>query len=554
MNPTAKIVKHCEVMEGKGSSSLNVIKIMFQYDVDDIAKIKTLIGRRYNPDMRCWTAPMTPENIQKLKVWGFAMTGELDIIHRQSIPTHKDYISNLKIRPIPGLKGTLLPYQAIGVAYFDLKDGRALNADEMGLGKTIQTLAWLQLHPEYRPVIIVVPSSLKLNWLQEAFAWMTVKKDEVMCVYGQKPYSTGKATIIIINYDIVSFWLPALLTKGFKVCVLDEIHSIKNSSTKRTKAVKKLSKGIPHVIGLSGTPIVNRPIEAYNALTIINSAVIPNFKEYTRLFCDPKFNGFGITYNGASNTLQLHQLLINTFMIRRLKVDVLKELPEQRTCFVPIQIDNEAEYRDAENNFIDFLKRTKGLQAAEKAGNAEALTQINTLSQLAIKGKMSGVIDWITEFIESGEKLVVFATHIHTINMLMEAFPHIAVRYDGTVNQTNRNKNVQDFQTNSNIKLFFGMLDKEGKPAGVGITLTAAWSTATVEYQWGPTVHDQADARIHRIGQKNACINYKLMAANTIDEKFAKFIDSKRKTIDSIMDGKVTEEKHLLTELMNSYL
>ncbi|MFA5934930.1 MAG: DEAD/DEAH box helicase, partial [Candidatus Paceibacterota bacterium] len=457
----------------------------------------------------------------------------------------------VKTIEVPGLRHELFPFQKIGVSFIEEKNGRALIADEMGLGKTIQALAWLQLHPELRPAIVVVPASLKLNWKREAEQWLPSPKVEVLS--GTKPWKTY-GEILVINYDVLSAWVVYLKGLQAKVLIMDEIHYAKSSATKRTKAVKQLAKGIHHVIGLSGTPIVNRPIEAYNALTIINSAAIPNFKTFTTRYCAAKHNGFGWDFTGASNTEELHKLLIHAFMIRRKKSDVLKDLPDKQTCFVPIELDNEEEYFRAEKDFINYMKSTYGSQAAIKASNAETLVQINILRQLAIQGKMAGVIDWIKDFIESGEKLVVFATHIKTIDKLMEAFPTGSVRFDGTVNQTNRNANVSKFQNDPDIKLFFGMLDTEGKPAGVGITLTAAWSTATVEHQWSPGVHDQADDRTHRIGQKNACTNYKLMAANTIDEKFAILIDKKRIIIDSVLDGKVTQQQSLLSELMKEYL
>lgn len=551
---TTKVNRFCEVIEGKGNYALNVIKIVFPYDLNDIANVKTLLGRRFIPDKRCWTAPLNLENLQKLKSWGFFLIPELESIIEQSKPENTVSIDNLKPIIIPGLKGGLLPYQGVGVRFIDLKNGRALIADEMGLGKTIEAIAWLQLHPELRPTIIIVPASLKLNWVYEAIKWMNINPTQILDVYGQTPYSTGKAEIIIINYDIVSYWLPSLKLKGFKVLILDEIHYIKDSSTKRTKAIKQLAKGIPHVIGLSGTPIINRPIEIFNTLSIINSSAIPNFREYTRRFCDAKYNGFGWDFNGCSNSEELHNLLINSFMIRRLKKDVLKDLPEKRTCFVPIELDNKEEYFRAQNDFINYIKLTYGGAAAQKASAAETLVQINTLRKLAIKGKMKGVIDWISEFLESGKKLVVFATHTNTIDMLMEAFPDISVRYDGTVNQTNRNINKERFQNDPSIKLFIGMLDTQGKPAGVGLTLTAASDTATVEYQWSPGTHDQADDRIHRIGQDKGCLNHKLMAAGSIDEKFAILLDSKRKVIDSVIDGKKTEEMNLLSLLIKEYL
>ena len=140
-------------------------------------------------------------------------------------------------------------------------EGRVLIASEMGLGKTIQSLAWLQLHPEKRPAIIVVPASLKLNWEKEAKLWMSPEPN-IQILFGKKMPESIIGDIIIINYDILPTWLEQLQRIKPQVLVLDEIHYVKNNKTHRTKAVKALGKDIPHILGLSGTPIVNRPVEA----------------------------------------------------------------------------------------------------------------------------------------------------------------------------------------------------------------------------------------------------------------------------------------------------
>jgi len=546
----SKVTRYCEVIEGKGNYSSNLIKIVFPYDLNDIANVKTLLNRRFIPEQKCWTAPITPENLQKLKDWGFYLFPELESALEQSKPENAIKVSNLKPILIPGLKGDLFPFQGVGVNFVDLKKGRALIADEMGLGKTIQAIAWVQLHPELRPVVIVVPAALKLNWVREILKWTPIDPKKVLEVYGQTPYYTGAAEIIIINYDILSYWLAVLKVRGFKVLIMDEIHSIKNSATKRTKATKQLAKGIPNVIGLSGTPIENRPIEIYNALSIINASVIPNFKEYTRKFCNAHYNGYGWDFKGSSNTAELHNLLINSFMIRRLKKDVLKDLPEKIKSFVPIELDNEKEYNSAESNFISYVKATKGAAAAEKASNAAVLAEIEGLKQLAVKGSLQSAIDWIKEFLESDQKLVVFAVHKFVIDALMEAFPNISVKVDGSTSIPQRNKNVDLFQNDPNITLFVGNI----KAAGVGLTLTAASNVAFLELPWTPGALVQAMDRCHRIGQFFTVNVWFLLAVNTIQEKIARLIDAKAKILDAVLDGTETPADSLLSELMKEYI
>ena len=162
---------------------------------------------------------------------------------------------------------------------------------------------------------------------------------------------------------------------------------------------------------------------------------------------------------------------------------------------------------------------------------------------------MKNVNVWIQNFLETDEKLVVFCTHKFVIEELMEEFKEIAVKIDGSVTGENRQKAVDEFQTNDKIRLFVGNV----QAAGVGITLTAASNLVFIELGWSPMMHDQAEDRIHRIGQKNSVMIYYLLAANTIEEKIAKLLDSKRKVVDAILDGVETEQASLLSELMKIY-
>jgi SWI/SNF-related matrix-associated actin-dependent regulator 1 of chromatin subfamily A len=434
------------------------------------------------------------------------------------------------------------------VSFIEAKRGRALIADDMGLGKTVQALAWLQLHPELRPALIVVPASLKLNWLKEAHSCMPNPQAEV--ISGTKTYPV-RGKIVIINYDILSNWVDYFSKKlSFKVLVMDEIHSVKNSTSKRTKAVKKIAKGIPHILGLSGTPIVNRPVEMYNALTLIDSTVIPSYKEYTRRYCGAKYNGFGWDYSGATNTVELNKRLTDTIMLRRKKVDVLKDLPDKLKAFVPIEIDNREEYEIAEEDFIQFLENTKGKEIAVKASGAAALAEIEGLKQLSLHGKLGSCIEWIEEFLQTDQKLVVFAIHKYAIDALMNKFKSVAVKVDGTVSMVERNTSVEEFQNNPKVRLFIGNI----QAAGVGLTLTTASNVAFIEFPWTPSALMQAEDRCHRIGQKDSVTIHYLMAVDTIEEKIANLLDRKREVLDAVLDGEQSDEKSLLSELMKSYV
>lgn len=518
----------------------DTMELFFPYNLSDIDFIRLVPGRRFNPIKKTWTVPLDIDTINKLQDRGFLL--EEKSKHLLVIPKQKKVSTK-----IPGTKYDLFSFQKEGVEFIEKNNGRAYLADEMGLGKTVQSLSWLVLHPAKRPAIIIVPASLKLNWEKEIFMWM--KKPNVQILSGTKIY-TPTAKIIIINYDILHAWVNKLKELKPQVIITDEAHYYKSNKAKRTKAIKSLAKGVPHFIALSGTPIVNRPIELYNAINIIKPSLFPNSWHFLHRYCGAKNNGFGWDFSGASNTQELHQRLSETIMIRRLKKDVLKELPDKIRSFVPIAIENRKEYNSAERNFIQYIRRTKGPAAAEKASGAETLTAIEGLKQLAIKGKMSKVVDWIETFIETGEKLVVFAIHKETINILMEKFKNRAVKIDGSVSRDNRQKVVEAFQNTDNIKLFVGNI----KAAGVGLTLTAASNVAFIELPWTPGDLVQAEDRCHRIGQKDSVTIHYLLANGTIEEKIAKLIDEKRKVLDSVLDGVNTEKESLLSELINQYL
>jgi SNF2 family DNA or RNA helicase len=236
-------------------------------------------------------------------------------------------------------------------------------------------------------------------------------------------------------------------------------------------------------------------------------------------------------------------------MIRRKKEDVLKELPEKERSFVPLELSNKAIYEQAEANFIDYIRQMKGNKAAQRASRAEQLAEIETLKQVAVKGKMKATIQWIKDFLNSEEKLVVFATHKETISMLMDEFSDIAVKIDGSTTG-NRKDIEQKFQKDPGTRLFIGNIDA----AGTGLTLTAASNVAILELPWTPGKLEQAIDRVHRIGQKGNVVAHFLLALNTIEQTIAGMLDKKRRVVDSAVDGKETSEGDLLNELIENYI
>ncbi len=541
------------------------IEIWFDFDWGVLRTVKSIPGGRFQDNGRgkYWTCPLSVDAMEILHNAGFKMDRALQEFLKKS----KIAVDDVPEIKVPGLKKELFPFQKQGVSFIEQRDGRALIADEMGTGKTIQALAYLNLHPEKRPAVVVCPAHLKLNWAHEIDETLPGKQD-VQILYGTTP-SAISGDIIIINYDILpnkyeeyrdaagkkrfreikrTGWVDFLIDIKPQVLVIDESHFCKSTSAFRTKATRKLARKTPHVIALSGTPIVNRPIEGFNIIQMIDKTIFPDWWKYVHRYCGAKHTGFGWDYTGASNQDELYQKL-QSVMIRRLKKDVLPELPDKLYSYIPMEIENTNEYKNAETDFIKYLKETKGEKAAKKANH---LTQIEALKQLAVKGKMKHAIQWINEFFENSNgngKLIVFAVHKATVNALMKEFGEIAVKIDGSVSADKRDEAVMAFQNNDKVKLFVGNI----QAAGTGLTLTAASAVAFVELPWTPGEVVQAEDRAHRIGQKSSVNIYFLLAGRTIEEQIAKLLDKKRKVLTAVLDGKEVEETQLLTALIRLY-
>jgi len=506
---------------------------------DTLAKVKTLHDHRWMAKEKYWRVGLSLEAGKKLREWGFEFSSGL-----------QKWLDDLtkpideKALDLKSLDPRLFPFQRTGVAFVESRNGRALIADEMGLGKTAQAISWLRLHPELRPVVVVCPASIKINWEREFRMW-GMKDEKIQIISGKKNGHDLVGQIIIINYDILTSWLEPLVAYNPKVVIMDECHYARNSNALRTKAAKRLAKKIPHVIALSGTPIVNRPIEFFNSINMIRPDIFPSFWRYAQEFCGAKWNGFGWDFTGATNTDKLHRLLTETIMVRRRKQDVLTDLPAKIYSVVPFEIDNREEYKRASGNIIAWILQNEGKEKADKASQAEVLVEFEKLKQLAVRGKMKAIKEWVSDFLESGEKLVVFATHTMTLDTLQTEFKNLAVRLDGSTSQKGRQEAVDRFQTDKKIRLFLGNV----KAAGVGITLTAASNVAFVELTFVPGDHTQAEDRCHRIGQKDTVNIWYLIAESTIEEDLVQILREKQKILNSVLDGKSVNDSNVFSEL-----
>jgi len=440
---------------------------------------------------------------------------------------------------VPGLGGQLKPFQRAGVQYL-LQQRRAFLADEQGLGKTIEALATIEADGAY-PAVVVCPASLKLNWLREIGRWLPGRSVQML---DGKTGGVAATEITIINYDIVAARLDGLTAKRPRAVVLDESHYCKNPRAQRTQAAQRLSAVVPReglVLALTGTPVMNRPPELISQLRILGR--LGDFGSGAQ---------FGERFRGPDAHQRLHWHLRARCFVRRLKAEVLPQLPAKTRAVVPVALDNEAEYRLAEEDVIAWL-HSQPLDLGEldarvaAALRAERLVRLNALKRLAARGKLQAALHWIHDFLSSGEALVVFARHREIQHAVLNRFPS-ALHVLGEDSNRARDRAVQEFQAGEGDA--GQLLVCSIEVAGQGITLTRASNVAFLELDWTPAKHDQAEDRCHRIGQQDAVNATYLLAADTIDETIATLLERKRAVIGAVTDGRDEDERGLVDALV----
>ncbi len=455
---------------------------------------------------------------------------------------------------IRGLGGELKPFQRAGVSYL-LSQRRAFLADEQGLGKTIEALAAIEADGAY-PAVVVCPASLKLNWLRELERWLPQRSVRMLAGTGVRSgtgavgIGTGErilaptADITVVNYDIVAARLDELRRLEPRALVIDESHYCKNAAAKRTQAVARLAGAVPHdglVLALTGTPVMNRPPELIAQLRILGR--LGDFGSGAQ---------FATRFRGPDANLRLHWHLRARCFVRRLKADVLPQLPAKTRGVVPVELDNEAEYRLAERDVVAWLQSQpldlRELDARVAAAlRAERLVRLNALKLLAARGKQHAALAWIHDFCSSGERLVVFARHREIQRAVLARFPE-ALHILGEDRHAARDASLQAFQAPDGAANQLIVCSLE--VAGQGITLTRSSNVAFLELDWTPAKHDQAEDRCHRIGQQDAVNAWYLLAADTIDETIATLLERKRAVIGAVTDGRSDDEEGVVDALI----
>ncbi|MGA2009704.1 MAG: DEAD/DEAH box helicase [Solirubrobacteraceae bacterium] len=438
---------------------------------------------------------------------------------------------------VDALGGELAPFQWAAVRYA-LDARRTFLADEQGLGKTVEALATLEADGAY-PAIVVCPASMKLGWQREAQRWLPHRS--VSIAQGRGGVAPS-AEITILNYEIVAAHYEYLAHRRPQALVIDESHYCKNPRAKRTQAVRHLAAAVRAGglrLALTGTPVLNHAEELIAQLRIIGR--MEDFGSGAR---------FAAQFRGEVSEERLHWHMRRSCFVRRLKADVLPQLPPKRQVVVPIALTNEPEYRLAERDVIEWL-RSQPLDLSELNAKiaatlrAQRLAQLGTLQRLAARGKLAAALAWIEDFLASDESLVVFARHVEVQHAVLARFPD-ALHLMGEDGLEEREASIAAFQRPDGPRLIVAAT----RVAAQGITLTRASNVAFLELEWTPAMHDQAEDRCHRIGQRDAVTAWYLLAARTIDETMARLIQSKRAVVSAVTDGRVLDSDGLVSAVI----
>lgn len=458
-----------------------------------------------------------------------------------------------------------LPFQTVGVAYATVAK-RCFISDEQGLGKTLQALLTLEANTAF-PAVVIAKASLKDNWANEIRKFLPHRT--VAVVSGRRPYEV-EADIVVVNYDVLDAWANDLAQP--LALVADESHLLKNPKAKRTQAARRLAESVPaegYVLLLTGTPLLNRPIELISQLQILGrlNDVAPQPRKgddekayeysFKFAFCGPKKDGNYWDFSGASNLDQLNDRLRSTCYVRRLRNEVLG-MNDTRAITVPLSLNGALDtYRKAEENLISFLSKQAAdaarlaaleaqdedpevaaeiaaLRAAEKADRAYVLVELNTLRRLAGEAKIEASVEWIKDFFEQnpGKSLVVFAHHKAVQAALIEALAEFNPAQI-LAGQADVEAQKARFQAKETPIIVCSI-----EAAQVGHTLTAASDVLFIEQPWTPGAVSQAEDRVNRIGQDaEQCFSWHLLAAGTIDEHVSQIIANKRVIVRAAADG-----------------
>lgn len=481
-----------------------------------------------------------------------------------------------------------LPFQRAGIAYaLDRTD--TLIADQPGLGKTIQALGIVNNIPTAGNILIVVPASLKINWFKEATRWLmddltigiakTKQKTKILEDGTKKNYTEyywPDTNVVIINYEALPNYREQVEAGTWDILICDEAHVLKNSKSSKCMNIFGGGKGKDRFaaikafkrIFLTGTPILNKPLDLWPMIEAFALKEFGNYIKFIKRYCAAFETPWGHwDTTGSDHLEEFQEKLRATFMIRRMKADVLKDLPPKRRQIITLPSDGLSKYVKKEKQvFADNLKnlmilngekteedyeewsdaelralidgiheRTKNFDDLDDfddydATHFEAIAHAREEIGLA---KLPMIIEYVKSILDTDEKCVVLCVHRTVAHKLGDAFEG-SVKFIGGMTDKEKNASVEAFQYDPDCRVFIGNINA----AGVGITLTAAWNLVMAELCFVPALLEQGEDRIHRIGQLDHALIHYLIVEGSLESRLIEIIMEKQEMIKEALDRK----------------
>jgi SWI/SNF-related matrix-associated actin-dependent regulator 1 of chromatin subfamily A len=489
-------------------------------------------------------------------------------------------------------------YQKQAVKFFEINNGKAILGDQPGVGKTLSAIAYATKHKLKTLVICPSSLKLNWRkeiadfTKEKSFVYKYVPKKRSKEI----AYNKTESLFHIVNYESLDSYIKieykhkckgklvktigsgmvqcdceiidlnktqkecprcmnkktfystfhslqyfqdqfgeSLIPEDYDLIVIDESHRIKEKKTGWTQIIIKAFRDrISKKILISGTAIKSRPSEFFTSLNFLDKDEWNNQHEFGVKYCAGFDTGFGWDYSGVSNLEQLFTR-ISTVFIRRLKKDVLKDLPPKTYTNIPIEL-TDSEYKEYEQ----ILKSLQKEDTNGKLVDESYLAKIAKIKLFTGKCKLKRAVDYIQDIVDSGEKVVIMSDRQELAEEVCKLFPNISVLHTGSMDEAKKFESYQRFQNDKDVKIFSGMI----MASGVGINLTAASRLIFIGFGWTSGDMEQAEDRIHRASTTHDNIQIiTLYCTDTADEDIMELLDEKSAVVQKVLDNNISKKK-----------
>lgn len=527
--------------------------------------LKPVVGNLIDLFMQESEAPLRLPPFEAGRLTALSDTGRWQFYGESGVYTLAERLRSsegiLPVAPPEGLHALLRDYQQQGVNWMQFLRAHDLSgilADDMGLGKTIQTLAHLLLEKEAgrldRPALIVVPTTLVYNWMQEASRFAPGLKVLALTGPGRKAFydSIGHYDIVLTTYSLLWRDQPQLLSFSYHLLILDEAQYVKNSASRAASVIRTLKSR--HRLCLTGTPLENHLGELWSQFDFLLPGFLGSEKAFTQAWRIP------IERNGDRVRRELLARRVRPFMLRRRKMEVAKELPPKNTIIRSVALEGSQHelYESVRSAMQDRVRLAIEQQGAGRSHLLvlDALLKLRQIccdprlvsTDKAVKVKHSAKLallrEMLSELLAEDRRILIFSQFTTMLSLIAEELQKARIPFVTLTGSTrDRNEPVRRFQEGE-VPVFLISL----KAGGVGLNLTAADTVIHYDPWWNPAAENQASDRAWRLGQDKPVFVYKLIAAGTIEEKIVSLQQQKAELAGGILEEGLSDPAILSSE------